>query len=126
MSKLYLLDSENITFQPATADEAIILFGRLRRKNLIHWDHVHETFQQLAKNLDAPNHDRFCDWICNPCGVKPGKPGYFADLCKQDRSPTPIRTGALRQASEEDEKEALPELSHPKLERHNSQCGTST
>ena len=35
MSKLYLVDQENVSFQPQSADEAIVLFNRLKRKNQV-------------------------------------------------------------------------------------------
>jgi len=104
MVKLYLIDQENVSFQPETAEEAIILFNRLRRKDLIRWDYVPELLQKLARNLDGPNHDTFCQWIVNPTCVTPGKPGYFADLCRQDQAPL------VRQQpdSEDDEKTEPP------------------
>ena len=67
----HLIDEENITFQPQTANECIILFNRLRRKGMVHWDSVPALFQNLSRNLDAKEHDKFCEWIVNPYDVKP-------------------------------------------------------
>ena len=83
MNKLYLVDTENISFVPQNSSEAIILFNRLKNRNLIHWDYLPETFQKLAVALDPAEHDRFCEWICNPTELKPGAPGYFAELCEE-------------------------------------------
>ena len=101
MTKLYLIDTENVTFQPQTAEEAIILFNRMRRKDLIKWEYVPELMQKLARDLDGPNHDLFCQWIVNPTEIKPGNPGYFAQLCQDDLRPD------QQPDSEDDEKTPL-------------------
>ena len=78
---LYLIDTENVSFQPCNVNEAIILFNRMKRKNQINWEYVPELLQKLSANLNEEDHDRFCEWICNPCTVKPGAPGYFSEIC---------------------------------------------
>ena len=113
MSKLYLIDESNISFQPATASEAIILFNRLKRKTAISWDHVPELLQQLARELSPDEHDIFCQWIVNPNDIKPGTP------CQPDTRPSPLLI------CEDDEKcPAVPELSAPTAKCHTTGCGT--
>ena len=92
---LYLLDEENTQFQPQNCGEAILLFNRLRRKRKLNWDYIPETLQRIAAELSKADHDRFCQWICNPYDVTPGEPGYFSELQKQDeecsiRNSTPL------------------------------------
>lgn len=83
---LYMIDEENVSFQPRNCHEAIVLFNRMKRKKQIQWDYVPELLQKLAADLGPEDHDRFCEWICNPCEIKPGQPGYFAALCADPSS----------------------------------------
>ena len=85
---LYLIDEENVTFKPSNVNEAIILFNRMKRKNQIHWDYVPELLQKLSSGLNDADHDLFCEWICNPCAIKPGDPGYFSELCAPTKEET--------------------------------------
>ena len=116
MSKLYLVDQENTSFVPQSADEAIILFNRLKRKNQVNWERVPELLQHCAQALNAAEHDRFCQWICNPCEIKPGKPGYFASLCDQDSRVTP------NLPPDEDEEKVAFELSDRPSQDHSTPC----
>ena len=81
---LYLLDEENTQFQPKNCGEAILLFNRLRRKKKLNWDYIPETLQRIAAELNKEEHDRFCQWICNPYDITAGEPGYFSELVKRD------------------------------------------
>ena len=81
---LYMIDEENVSFQPRNVNEAIVLFNRMKRKKQIHWEYVPELLQKIASGLGPEDHDRFCEWICNPCQIKPGPPGYFSALCQAD------------------------------------------
>ena len=120
MSKLYLVDQENVSFQPQSADEAIILFNRLKRKNQVNWERVPELLQHCAAALSATEHDRFCQWICNPCDIRPSKPGYFAALCDQDS-----RTQTVPPADGDDEKVSSESSDRPTQDR-STQCDTPT
>ena len=94
MSKLYLIDSQNISFQPQTCEEAIILFNRLKaRGKLGSWDNIPELLQKLARDLSPDEHDRFANWICNPNGFTPNKVDpYFGKLEEQLRENIPKQT----------------------------------
>ena len=118
---MYLIDTENTTFQPRSCNEAIILFNRMKQKNQIQWDYVPELLQRISANLGPEDHDRFCEWICNPREVKPGAPGYFAQLCQGDEAdPGP--------GPEEDEKMDLdiPESSGLSFANHTTACDNCT
>ena len=119
MTSLYLVDTENVSFIPKSADEAIVLFNRLKMKNQVDWERVPELLQHCAQALDAAEHDRFCSWICNPCEIKPGKPGYFATLCGQDSSQTKTALPV------DDEKEPSG-LSDRPVQGHNTECDSPT
>ena len=110
---LYIIDEENVSFQPRTCNEAIVLFNRMKRKNQVNWEFVPELLQRISRNLNEEEHDRLCEWICNPVSIKPGRPGYFSDLCEQDR------------VVEEDEKKPdTPVMSHQTPEDHTKLCDT--
>ena len=116
MTSLYLVDTENVSYIPKSADEAIILFNRLKAKNQVDWERVPELLQHCAQALDATEHDRFCSWICNPCDIKPGKPGYFSALCDQDNSDQTQTVPPV-----DDEKESCELCDHP-AQDHNTVC----
>ena len=115
---LYLIDEENVSFQPRTYNEAIILFNRMKRKNQVQWEYVPELLQKLAAGLGPEDHDRFCEWICNPCEIKPGPPGYFASLCKADRGAILAKDEPVEQKVPDDPDTPL-EASDQKLGGHN-------
>ena len=123
-SPLYIVDQENVTFRPKTCNEAIILFNRLKRKNQVQWEYIPELLQRLACDLDESDHDRFCEWVCNPTSVKAGPPGYFADLCQEDHIPAKPTI-----PDPDDEKTPTPNpavrvTSGQKPEYHNKPCGS--
>ena len=138
-TKIHILDSENTSFTPTTANEAIILFGRLRRKGMVRWDYVPELFQQLSAKLSPKECDIFTDWIVNPYQLKatPGQT-YFADLCKKDEAPLPPIQDRASGMQPSDEKTPDPvavylpaplaeqtrEVSHLTPEDHNTPCDT--
>ena len=116
---LYIVDQENVSYQPQTCNEAIILFNRMKRKNQLLWDYVPETLQKLAKDLPPEEHDRFCEWVCNPTEIKPGHPGYFSELQRLDEE-------NQKGYQTDDEKGCLPLAnngsSRPTPADHNTPC----
>ena len=113
---LYMIDEENVSFQPQNVHEAIVLFNRMKRKNQVHWDYVPELLQKISAGLNSEDHDLFCEWICNPCSIKPGLPGYFASLCKDDQ------VKSEDSESEEQKIPDTPEVSDLTLEDHTTEC----
>ena len=85
-----------------------MLFNRMKRKNQVNWEYVPELLQHIASELNQEDHDRFCEWVCNPSEIRPGNPGYFAELCQSDRagiaddekSPIPIPISVVHEASD--------------------------
>ena len=120
---LYIVDDENVSFQPRNCNEAIILFNRMRRKNQINWEYVPETLQRLASKLNEEEHDRFCQWVCNPTEIKPGPPGYFQQLQREDAKREET------QETETDDEKAYQESSassHQTPANHSTPCDTSS
>ena len=118
---LYLIDDENVSFTPHTVHEAIILFNRMKRKNQVHWDYVPELLQKLAAELGPEDHDRFCEWVCNPTSIKPGRPGYFASLCQDDN----VDSVEEEKLDAPDQLPDIPESFDPLLEDHTTLCDNS-
>ena len=116
---LYMIDDENVSFQPQNVQEAIVLFNRMKRKKQVHWEYVPELLQKISAGLNSEDHDLFCEWICNPCSIKPGLPGYFASLCKDDK---------VKSEDSESEEQKVPdtlELSDHSPEDHTTVYGNS-
>ena len=118
---LYLIDEENVSFQPRTCNEAIVLFNRMKRKNQIQWDYVPELLQKIAAGLGPEDHDRFCEWICNPCEIKPGPPGYFSALCQADEKDSDEKVPEEEQKAPEAAQDT-PEVSDPTPVDHTTVC----
>ena len=133
---LYLVDESNMSFQPRTADEAIILFNRMKRARQVKYDFLPQLLQRLARDLDGPNHDRFAQWIVNPNSITPAKdPGYFPLLKEADQPPSSDSDRMEISGSErmeislsdrmeiEDEKQEAAESSDPTPVDQNTPCG---
>ena len=63
-------DPKFVDYFPATCDEAIELFYKMRDNGHIVWDDIDRSLQQCAKKLNKEEYDLFLNWVLNPTQIK--------------------------------------------------------